>query len=195
MNFNLAHQYILASSSIMRQRIIKQLELPFTVIPSNIDESRLEDESPKSLVTRLGKRKCDSIMQQYPDAVVIGGDQVIILDNEILGKPTDKEHAFEQLSKCSGNLVRSLANVSVGFQGSILQKTITCKVKFRELSQNTIESYIKSDSILKCAGSLSVENLGILLIESIESVDPFAIYGMPLIALTELFSHHGLVDL
>ena len=195
MKFNLTHQYILASSSVMRHRILKQLDIPFSIVPSNIDESRLEGEPPEQLVVRLGRQKCEAVGESYPDAVIISGDQVMTLDDKILGKPADKEEAFQQLSQCSGKLVTSLSNVSVLFKETVLQKTASCRVKFRSLSENSIKSYIKDDKILNCAGSLCVEGLGILFLESIESTDPYAIYGLPLIALTELFQHHDLVDL
>ena len=195
MRFNLTHQYILASSSPMRQRILKQLDIPFSIIPSHIDESILENEKPDALVSRLGRQKCEALASQYPDAVLISGDQVMTLENEILGKPSDIDDAFQQLSRCSGHWVTSLSNVSVLFKDTVLQKTATCRVKFRTLSEVSIRSYLKDDIVLNCAGSLCVEGLGVLLLEGIESTDPFSIYGMPLIALSELFQHPDLVDL
>lgn len=191
----LNEQYILASGSPMRQQILKQLNINFTIQPSNIDETPFEGESPEQLVVRLGKEKCQSILDLCPDAVVIAGDQILTIDNQIIGKPLTKENAKKQLKLCSGNWVSSLSNITIGKGEKILQKTSECRIKYRTLNDATIDSYIHDESILVCAGSLRVESSGILLIESIESDDPFSIYGMPMIAAAELLEHHGLVKL
>lgn len=188
-------EYILASGSPMRQQILNQLGINFNISPSNINETPNEDEAPEQLVVRLGKEKCEAVMGRYPNAVVIAGDQILTFDNAIIGKPKTKENARKQLELCSGNWVTSLANISIGFHGKVLQKTSHCRIKYRPLNTKTIESYIQDESCLECAGSLRVESNGILLIESIESNDPFSIYGMPMIATAELLQHHGLVKL
>lgn len=188
-------QYILASGSPMRQQILKQLSINFIIKPSNIDETPKTDETPEQLVVRLGKEKCQAVLNQNSGSVVIAGDQVLAFDNKIISKPKTKDNARKQLNLCSGNWVLSLANISVGYGDKILQKTSICRIKYRTLNEQTIESYIQDESCLECAGSLRVESNGILLIESIESDDPFSIYGMPMIATAELLQHHGLVKL
>ncbi|MDG2348479.1 MAG: Maf family protein [Gammaproteobacteria bacterium] len=188
-------QYILASGSPMRQQILKQLSINFNIQPSNIDETPLEGELPGQLVVRLGREKCQNILNLQPDSVVIAGDQILTFDNQIIGKPKTKENAKKQLMLCSGNWVSSLSNITIGKGEKILQKTSECKIKYRTLNEATIDSYIQDESCLECAGSLRVESNGILLIESIESDDPFSIYGMPMIATAELLEHHGLVKL
>lgn len=188
-------QYILASGSPMRQQILKQLGIEFDTIPSNIIETPEEGEEPEKLASRLGKEKCETIASRYPDAVVIGGDQLLTLDNTILGKPKTIENAQKQLALFSNNWVTSIANVSVTYQGTTLQKNAICRIKFKELSEKMINSYLLDPLCLECAGSLRVESNGILLIESVESDDPFSIYGMPLIATAELLEHHGLISL
>lgn len=188
-------QYILASNSPMRQQILKQLGIQYDIKPSNIDETPHEKESPETLVARLGKEKCKKMLQLFPEAVVIAGDQILTVDNTIIGKPKTRENAKKQLELFSSNWATSLSNVSVGYQEKILQKTSLCRIKFREFNEKTIDSYLTDDACLQCAGSLRVESNGILLIESIESDDPFSIYGMPLIATAELLEHHGLVAL
>ena len=188
-------QYILASGSPMRQQILKQLSINFNIQPSNIDETPLEGELPEQLVVRLGREKCQNILNLQPDSVVIAGDQILTFDNQIIGKPKTKENAKKQLMLCSGNWVSSLSNITVGKGEKILQKTSECKIKYRILNEATIDSYIQDESCLECAGSLRVESNGILLIESIQSDDPFSIYGMPMIATAELLEHHGLVKL
>lgn len=188
-------QYILASGSPMRQQILKQLSINFNIQPSNIDETPLEGELPNQLVVRLGREKCQNILNSQPDSVVIAGDQILTFDNQIIGKPKTKENAKKQLMLCSGNWVSSLSNITIGKGEKILQKTSECKIKYRTLAEATIDSYIQDESCLECAGSLRVESNGILLIESIQSDDPFSIYGMPMIATAELLEHHGLVKL
>ncbi len=188
-------QYILASGSPMRQQILKQLSINFNIQPSNIDETPLEGELPEQLVVRLGREKCQNILNLQPDSVVIAGDQILTFDNQIIGKPKTKENAKKQLMLCSGNWVSSLSNITIGKGEKILQKTSECKIKYRTLNEATIDSYIQDESCLECAGSLRVESNGILLIESIQSDDPFSIYGMPMIATAELLEHHGLVKL
>ena len=146
-------------------------------------------------MARLGKEKCVHIFTKNPDAVIIAGDQILTFDNKIIGKPKTRENAKKQLNLCSNNWVTSLSNITIGYGKKVLQKTSICKIKYRELNEKTIDSYIRDESCLQCAGSLRVESNGILLIESIESDDPFSIYGMPMIATSELLEHHGLVKL
>ena len=191
----LNEQYILASGSPMRQQILKQLNVDFKIEPSNIDETPHGGETPDQLVARLGKEKCEHVLNSNPSAVVIAGDQILTFDNKIIGKPKTKENAKKQLTLCSGNWVTSLSNITVGYGKKVLQKTSVCRIKYRELNEKTIDSYIADETCLQCAGSLRVESSGILLIESIESDDPFSIYGMPMIATSELLEHHGLVKL
>ena len=191
----LNENYILASGSPMRQQILKQLSIAFTIQPSNIDETPKEAETPEQLVVRLGKEKCEGVLNLNPDAVVIAGDQILTFDNEVIGKPKTQANARKQLTLCSGKWVTSLANISIGYKEKVLQKTSICKIKYRLLNEETIESYIQDEACLECAGALRVESNGILLIESIESDDPFSIYGMPMIATAELLEHHGLVKL
>ena len=191
----LNENYILASGSPMRQQILKQLSIAFTIQPSNIDETPKEAETPEQLVVRLGKEKCEGVLNLNPDSVVIAGDQILTFDNEIIGKPKTQTNARKQLTLCSGKCVTSLANISIGYKEKVLQKTSICKIKYRLLNEETIESYIQDEACLECAGALRVESNGILLIESIESDDPFSIYGMPMIATAELLEHHGLVKL
>jgi septum formation protein len=168
--------------------------LPFEVLVSAVDETALPGETADLLVTRLAQAKAETVARQRPEAVVIGSDQVAVLGNAIFGKPGTRERAVEQLTAMSGRSVTFLTALYVcgpemTFGGG---ETVPTTVHFRVLEPAEIERYMDKELALNCAGSCQVEGLGISLLERIESTDPTALVGLPLIALRRLLARAGI---
>jgi septum formation protein len=182
---------ILASSSVYRQRLLHQLGLTFTCISPAIDESALPNESADALTRRLAIAKAERILQDNPNALVIGSDQVADLDGTILGKPHELERAIGQLTQCSGKTVCFFTSVALLSSGMQQVDVVTTRVRFRTLTDEQIRTYIKKEEPLDCAGSFKCEGLGIALFESIQSDDPSALVGLPLISLNRMLHAAG----
>ena len=180
---------ILASSSPTRQQQLKRLKIPFQTHSPDIDESPMPGETASQLVLRLSEEKAQTVAQHHPDAWIIAGDQVESIGTIILGKPHTEKIAIEQLSQCSGKTTHFLTGLALlnSKTGELRSTIVTTRVHFKTLSTEEIVTYIKKDTPLKCAGSIKIESQGLLLIERIESTDPFAILGLPITALSELF--------
>ena len=184
---------VLGSTSPFRKAILEKLNIPFECAKPEIDESALPNESPVALVERLAIEKAKKVAAQFPDALIIGSDQVAVHDNEILGKPHTHENAIKQLSSFSGNKVTfytglCLFNSKTGESSSLVDPFY---VHFKTLSEQAIENYLLAEKPYKCAGSFKSEALGICLFEKLEGDDPNTLIGLPLIKLTELFAQHG----
>lgn len=184
---------ILASSSVYRQRLLLQLGVSFTCISPDIDESSRHNESADALTRRLAITKAARILQDNPEALIIGSDQVADLDGTILGKPYDPERAVAQLTQCSGKTVRFYTSVALLSPGMQQVDVVTTWVRFRTLTDEQIRAYIKKEEPLDCAGSFKCEGLGVALFESIQSDDPSALIGLPLISLTRML-HAAKID-
>ena len=185
---------ILGSTSRYRRELLERLRLPFTVESPGVDETPLAGESPAAMAQRLALAKAHAVAQLHPDAVVIGSDQVADLDGEAIGKPGSHERAFEQLRAMSGRSVVFQTAVAVvraasGFADSALAPV---RVRFRTLSDAQIERYLRLEQPYDCAGSAKSEALGIALLESIESDDPTALIGLPLIRTCALLRAAGI---
>ncbi|MBR7798456.1 Maf family nucleotide pyrophosphatase [Undibacterium fentianense] len=185
-------QLILGSSSLYRKELLARLGLPFECSAPNIDEKPLLNEQPEQTAIRLAKEKAEAVAKQFQNAIIIGSDQVAILDNEQIGKPGNHTNAMAQLQKMSGRSVIFNTALCVldnrpnsTFDKVQLQNILTL-VKFRRLSDREIENYLRIEKPYDCAGSAKNEGLGIALIESIRSDDPTALTGLPLIALTSM---------
>ncbi|MGH8459062.1 MAG: Maf family protein [Nevskiales bacterium] len=185
---------ILGSSSPHRRLLLTRFGVPFEVAVPDIDESALPGETPEALVGRLARAKAVAVAERHPDAIIIGSDQVAVLDGQIYGKPHTHERAVEQLSRASGQTVRFLTAVCVCAPGGRVVGCITVptEVRFRTLSPPEIEDYLARESVLACAGSFQSEGLGISLCESIRSEDPTALVGLPLITVRRLLASAGL---
>lgn len=184
---------ILASSSVYRQRLLLQLGVSFTCISPDIDESSRPNESADALTRRLAITKAARILQDNQEALIIGSDQVADLDGTILGKPYDPERAVAQLTQCSGKTVRFYTSVALLSSGMQQVDVVTTWVRFRALTDEQIRAYIKKEEPLDCAGSFKCEGLGVALFESIQSDDPSALIGLPLISLTRML-HAAKID-
>lgn len=185
---------ILGSTSRYRRELLERLRLPFTVESPGVDETPLAGEGPADMAQRLALAKAHAVARLHPDAVVIGSDQVADLDGEAIGKPGSHERAFEQLRSMSGRSVVFQTAVAVvcaasGFADSALAPV---RVRFRTLSDAQIERYLRLEQPYDCAGSAKSEALGIALLESIESDDPTALIGLPLIRTCALLRAAGI---
>jgi septum formation protein len=185
---------ILASSSKYRAKLLKRIGIPFTCISPSIDESPLKGEQPAALVGRLAAEKAASIATDYPDAVVIGSDQVATFDGRILGKPGDHDTALDQLTSFSGRGVTFLTAVTVrraahDFEAHHTDRT---EVVFRTLQRTEIERYLREEAPYDAAGSFKSEGLGITLFERITNDDPTALIGLPLIRTSALLRRAGI---
>lgn len=184
---------ILGSSSPHRRLLLTRFGVPFEVEVPDIDEAPLPGEAPESLVERLAREKAATVAARHPDAIVIGSDQVAVLDGQIYGKPLTRERAVEQLSLASGRIVRFLTAVCVAAPGKNTDcVTVPTEVRFRELTRAEINDYLAQESVLACAGSFQSEGLGISLCESLRSDDPTALVGLPLITVRRLLAAAGL---
>lgn len=186
-------QIILASSSSYRKKQLEQLGLAFCVQAPNCDESPLIGESAQHLAQRLSREKAHSLAHDYPQHIIIGGDQTAECRGEILGKPITEEKAIEQLHACNGKLVTFYSGVAIldSHSGELIEETVATHVHFRQLTHAQIEYYVKVDQPIYCAGSFKCESLGIALFSKIESDDPSALIGLPLIKLSEMLGVMG----
>jgi septum formation protein len=185
---------ILGSSSPHRRLLLTRFGIPFEVAVPDIDESALPQETPAALVDRLARSKAVTVAERHPDAIVIGSDQVAVLDDEIYGKPHTHARAVEQLSRASGRTVRFLTAVCVCAPGARVVDcvTVATDVHFRQLSAAEIADYLAQEPVLACAGSFQSEGLGISLCESLRCDDPTALIGLPLITLRRLLAIAGM---
>lgn len=189
-----AHRLILGSTSRYRRELLERLRLPFDIVAPDVDESPWPDEAPIALARRLAMAKARAVSGPHPQAVVIGSDQVCELDGEALGKPGDHERATAQLRRLRGRDARFHTAVAVVCAGSGFQAEdlATVKVRFRSLTDAEIERYLRLDEPYDCAGSGRCEALGITLLESIDSDDPTALVGLPLIRTARMLRAAGI---
>ena len=184
---------VLASTSRYRRELLSRLRLPFEVAAPDVDETPLPGEPPSQTALRLSVLKAQAVAAQFPDALIIGSDQVLMLDAKQLGKPGNFNNAFAQLKKMSGkSMVFHTALTLLNSAKSHLQtRDVQTVVYIRNLSDAQIESYLKKEQPYDCAGSAKSESLGIALMERMESIDPTALIGLPLMALTEMLMNEG----
>ena len=182
------NKLVLASGSLYRQSLLKNLRVGFISASPDIDESAIDGESPTQLALRLSSEKANSLTQKYPDHLIIGSDQVAILNNKQLTKPGNRENCITQLKSVSGNKVLFYTGVCVlnSRTGQCITDIDLCVVYFRALTTEQIERYVDMDNPFDCAGGFKSESLGIALIERIKGEDPNALIGLPLIKLIEI---------
>jgi septum formation protein len=184
---------VLGSSSRYRRELLSRLNLAFEVAVPDVDESPRPGESPKSLALRLALAKARAVAAEFPHAVVIGSDQVADLDGEPLGKPGTHEKAVAQLHRMRGRTVVFQTAVAVVCADSGFEQVdlAPVSVRFRELSNEEIESYLRAEQPYDCAGSARSEGLGIALLDAIDSDDPTALVGLPLIRTCRMIRAAG----
>ncbi len=188
---------LLASASPFRRELLARLRLPFTVQAPDVDESRLPDEDAPTLTARLAMWKAQAVADRRSAMLVIGSDQVAVLDDEIIGKPGDHERATAQLRRASGRTITFYTGLCLldSLDGQQQTAVATFRVTFRRLTQTMIESYLQRERPYHCAGSFKSEGLGIALFERLEGDDPTALIGLPLIRLTRMLEAAGVTVL
>ncbi|HUG21235.1 Maf family nucleotide pyrophosphatase [Piscinibacter sp.] len=185
---------VLASTSRYRRELLERLKLAFEVHSPEVDESPVTGEAPAQMAQRLALAKAEAVAHRFPEAVVIGSDQVADLDGRPVGKPGTHERAVQQLRSMSARSVVfhtavAVVRRSTGFAASA---RVPVTVRFRSLGDAEIEHYLRTEQPYDCAGSAKSETLGIALLEAIESNDPTALVGLPLIATCRLLRDAGL---
>ena len=186
------HPLVLASSSPYRQGLLARLRVPFAAAQHRCDESAHEVEDPRELPAVLARAKAESLRSDHPDALILGSDQLVLIDGTTLGKPGDRAGARNQLQLLSGRSHELLTSVCLlSPDGEAPVRTVVHRMTMRELSQGEIERYLDVDEPFDCCGSYKVESLGIALLSGIDGDDFTAIEGMPLIAVAELLRDAG----
>jgi len=185
---------ILASSSVYRRELLGRLRLPFTCISPDIDETPDQDEPPEAVALRLAQAKARAVAVAHPNALVIGSDQVADLHGKPLGKPGTHDKAVQQLRALSGQrvLFHTALCLLDAASGSLQLRNVPTAVSFRTLSEAQIECYLQLEQPYDCAGSAKIESLGVALVDKIESDDPTALIGLPLMALVSMLKKVGI---
>ena len=186
---------ILASTSRYRRELLDRLRLPYEVHAPHVDEAPLAGETPLALSQRLALAKAHAVAARFPEAIVIGSDQVADLNGEPLGKPGDHARAALQLQRMQGQMLVFQTAVAVvcAATGFSAHDVAPVRVTFRLLNDDAIERYLRAEEPYDCAGSAKSEGLGIALLESIDSDDPTALIGLPLIRTCRMLRAAGLV--
>jgi len=184
---------ILGSTSRYRKELLNRLRIPFETASPDVDETPHSNESPKDLALRLALAKARAVALKYPEAVVIGSDQVADLEGTPLGKPVNHANAILQLQRMRGKTVifqtaLSVVCIATGYERTDLAEV---KVKFRDLSDAEIETYLRAEEPYDCAGSAKSEGLGIALLDAIDNDDPTALIGLPLIRTCQMLREAG----
>ncbi len=185
---------VLASSSAYRRMLLERLQVPFVTARPETDETPLPNERPTATAQRLAVEKARAVADAWPDALIIGSDQVAHLGDEVFGKPGTEERAIAQLRRMSGQTVvfhTALALLNTR-SGRLLCEAVPTRVRFRHLSDAEIRRYVEKERPLDCAGSAKSEGLGIALLEALSGDDPTALIGLPLIALSRMLRAEGL---
>lgn len=186
---------ILGSSSPYRRQLLERLRLPFQTAVPNIDETPLPDELPQQTALRLSVEKARHIASSHPDALIIGSDQVATVNNVQLGKAGNFENALRQLQMMRGQtiLFHSALCLFDSRNQTHQVKNVITKATVRNLSDQELSAYLHIEQPYDCAGSAKVESLGITILEKVESDDPTALIGLPLIALTDMLRNVGVL--
>jgi septum formation protein len=188
-------QLVLASTSPFRREILTRLGIPFTATAPDCDETPLPGESALATAVRLARSKAQSLADRYPAALIIGSDQVALLDDEQIGKPASLEHAVEMLQRMSGRTTRFHTALALynNVNGRWRESVEITAVTMRRLDEATIRRYLQREpDALMCAGSAKSEGLGGALIERVESRDPNALIGLPLFDLVGMLAAEGM---
>ncbi|WP_293779287.1 Maf-like protein [uncultured Oxalicibacterium sp.] len=185
---------ILGSSSVYRKELLSRLRLPFETISPDIDETPLDGETPEITAMRLAQAKAEAISARVSNALIIGSDQVATLDGRQIGKPGTHDNALQQLLSMRGRIVifhtaLCLLDNRSQAQHRVQQANVQTRVHFRDLPEAELDAYLRAEQPYDCAGSAKNEGLGIAILEKIETDDPTALTGLPLITLTSMLRH------
>jgi septum formation protein len=179
---------ILASTSPYRSELLTRLQIPFQTAAPEVDETPLQNESAKQTSWRLSRAKALAVAQSYPDALIIGSDQVLLLGEQQLGKPLTHENAIQQLLLLRGKSAVFYTALTLlnSRSGNMQTQVAENKVNYRNITEAQIESYLNKEKPYNCAGSFKSESLGIAIVNSIIGDDPNALIGLPLILLVDM---------
>lgn len=179
---------VLASTSIYRSELLKRLQIPFITAAPDVDETPLAHESARETSLRLAQAKALKVAAEHPDALIIGSDQVALLDGQQLGKPMSHDRAVLQLRSMRGKTTHFYTALTLynSRTGNMQSEVAENQVTLRELSDAEIESYLRKEQPYHCAGSAKSEGLGIALMSAMRGDDPNALIGLPLILLTDM---------
>ncbi|MEY3501940.1 MAG: Maf-like protein YceF [Pseudomonadota bacterium] len=189
-----ARALILGSTSPYRRELLERLRLPFEVQRPEVDETPLDGETPVALAQRLAMAKAQAVAQRFPQAIVIGSDQVADLHGKPLGKPGNHANAVKQLQRMRGQTVVFQTAVAVVCQATGFAQCELAQVKvvFRDFSDESLQHYLHTEQPYDCAGSAKSEGLGIVLLARIDNQDPTALVGLPLLLTCRLLRAAGL---
>ena len=184
---------VLASSSIYRRGLLDRFLGEYEAVSPRVDESDDGTEMPEHLAARLAREKAEAVSSTHRDSLIIGADQVAVLDDQVLGKPGDHQRAIEQLLAVSGRSLRFLTAVCVlDPAGRTRHEHIDrTAVRFRQFDLRLAETYLRHDEPYDCAGSFKIEGAGFVLFESVQTDDPTALIGLPMIWLAETLRKLG----
>lgn len=184
---------VLASSSPARKNLLAKLQLPFIAAAPDIDETPRENETATALVQRLAEAKAQALAIAYPQHLIIGSDQVCVMEGHIVGKPYTAENAVAQLLAARGKRITFYTGLALlnSTTGACQTCCETFSVDFRPLTEQEIRNYVQKEQPLQCAGSFKSEGLGITLFEQLNGKDPNTLVGLPLITLCEMLRHEG----
>lgn len=189
-------EIILASASPRRKEILQNTKLKFEIQKSNIDEVVLENESPLNMVVRLAHEKAFDVAQKNREKLVIGADTIVVLDDEVLGKPKDKNEAYQMIKKLSNKTHKVITGISLINlkQGIVVNDYVVSLVTFKDLSEDSIKDYINTNESLDKAGAYGIQGYGALLVDNIQG-DYFNIVGLPISKLSDLLKDHFDINL
>lgn len=184
---------ILASASPYRRALLQRLTPQFSCQTPAIDETPRDNETAQHLVQRLAQAKAGAVVAAGGCGLIIGSDQAAVLNGQIIGKPGNHAAAVRQLEQASGNQLLFLTGLCLlnSATGKVQVEYVSSKVHFRQLSATTIERYLQREAVYDCAGAFKSEHLGIALLSAIDSTDPTALIGLPLIKLTQMLASEG----
>lgn len=188
------HRLVLGSRSLSRRNLLARLSIPFLVVHPDIDESPVDGETPESLVVRLSEQKARAVAVQVGTGLVIGSDQIALLDDTVIGKPGNHVNNVAQLATASGRWLEFRTGIAVldAATGRVETDIVPFAVKFRSLSADEIEAYVSYERAYDCAGGFRAERLGCALFECMRGDDPTALLGLPMIRLCEMLQSAGL---
>ena len=194
MNSKQQQTLVLASTSPFRKALLQRLGLVFETLSPQLDETALAGESAEALVKRLSEAKARAGAKRYPDALIIGSDQVAVCAGDVLGKPGKHEFARRQLARLAGHRVSFLTGLCLydASTGRAKLDLVPYHVTFRRLTDQQIDRYLRAEQPYNCAGSFKSEGLGISLFESMQGEDPNALIGLPLIRLVSWLNEAGI---
>ena len=186
-------QLLRATTSRYRRELLARLDIPFEVAAPAIDEAPLDRESPPELAIRLARQKAQAVAPAWPDALIIGSDQVAVVGDVILHKPGNFERAVAQLGRMRGRAVHFYTGLCLLDSRTARLQTalVPVTVHMREYTDEQIERYLRAEEPYDCAGSARIEALGITLVKKLEGDDPNALIGLPLIALCDMLRNEG----